>query len=492
MTLPARPPAALLAAGCDKPARAWRYRPYDADGGPTDADAFPDGAPDTPADHHRPRPLPPGSPKRRPSNCGGDPAGRRGARGTAARPAWSPVRPAPGSVTGPICAGTWQWTVVQMPNAEPLQVVTRGAPGSLRLVTAGTDVCSIPVRTGAPAGIRAAACDARPPAAVGSSYAGNAADPLRLPRPRGHLRRAGAAHPPRRRARHPYARRAASPRRSTPSGPATPTRPSCRWRTRSAAPSAVTLDELAAGDPLVITREVVLPVEFVLAARAGDRAGRDPHRRGPPAGVRAVPRLAARPPARRRRGRRALQRGGRRSAPPRGEYDAAICAPIGAARHRLTVLAEKIADHADAVTRFALVSRPGPPPPPTGDDVTSLAVYIAHDRVGALLAVLTELAVRGVNLTRIESRPTGERAGPLRVLPGLHRARRRAAAGRGAAGPAPGLRRRALPRLLPPAPAGPAAPRRAPGARHRAGLVRRATYADSAAWLARLRAGELT
>ena len=43
--------------------------------------------------------------------------------------------------------------------------------------------------------------------------------------------------------------------------------------------------------------------------------------------------------------------------------------------------------------------------------MTSLAVYISHDRVGALLAVLTELAVRGVNLTRIESRPTGERLG---------------------------------------------------------------------------------
>ena len=94
-----------------------------------------------------------------------------------------------------------------------------------------------------------------------------------------------------------------------------------------------------------------------------------------------------------------------------GEYDAAICAPIGAERHRLTVLAKDIADHPDAVTRFALVSRPGRPPAPTGDDVTSLAVYIAHDRVGALLAVLTELAVRGVNLTRIESRPTGERLG---------------------------------------------------------------------------------
>jgi prephenate dehydratase len=94
-----------------------------------------------------------------------------------------------------------------------------------------------------------------------------------------------------------------------------------------------------------------------------------------------------------------------------GTYPAAICAPIGANRHRLAVLAANIGDHTDAMTRFFLVSRVGPAPAPTGDDLTSLAVFIAHDRVGALLSVLTELAVRGVNLTRIESRPTGERLG---------------------------------------------------------------------------------
>src|SRR6185437_16569995 len=33
----------------------------------------------------------------------------------------------------------------------------------------------------------------------------------------------------------------------------------------------VTLDELAEGEPLVITREVVLPVTFVLATRAGTK-----------------------------------------------------------------------------------------------------------------------------------------------------------------------------------------------------------------------------
>jgi prephenate dehydratase len=172
----------------------------------------------------------------------------------------------------------------------------------------------------------------------------------------------------------------------------------------------VTLDELANGEPLIITREVVLPVQFVLGA-AEDR---------PLDSVRSI---AAHPQA------GAQCRKWLRDHVPQatvvdvlsnataaigagtGEFDAAVCAPIGATRYKLHVLAKDIADNPDAMTRFALVSRPGPPPSPTGDDLTTLAVYIAHDRVGALLAVLTELSVRGVNLTRIESRPTGERLG---------------------------------------------------------------------------------
>jgi prephenate dehydratase len=43
----------------------------------------------------------------------------------------------------------------------------------------------------------------------------------------------------------------------------------------------------------------------------------------------------------------------------------------------------------------------------TGADRTSVVAFIADDHPGALLELLTELAVRGVNLTRIESRPTG-------------------------------------------------------------------------------------
>jgi prephenate dehydratase len=172
----------------------------------------------------------------------------------------------------------------------------------------------------------------------------------------------------------------------------------------------VTLDELAAEPPLVISQEVVLAVNFVLAARPGTR-------------IEEITSVAAHPNAARQcRGWlrhhvpdavvvAALSNGAAAEGVANGEYQAGICAPIGAQRHQLAILGEEIADHKDAMTRFALVRRPGPPGKPTGDDITSLAIYIAHNRVGALLAVLTELAVRGVNMTRIESRPTGQQLG---------------------------------------------------------------------------------
>ncbi|WP_433372371.1 prephenate dehydratase [Actinoplanes sp. CA-142083] len=172
----------------------------------------------------------------------------------------------------------------------------------------------------------------------------------------------------------------------------------------------VTLDELVTGSPLVITREVVIPVEFVLAARELT----------PLASIRTV---AAHPQASAQCRNwllahlpdavvvDVLSNAAAAISAAAGEHDAALCAPIGVPRNKLTVLADKVADHADAVTRFALLSRPGPVGEPTGDDVTSLAVSIRRDQVGALLAVLTELSVRGINLSRIESRPTGEQLG---------------------------------------------------------------------------------
>ncbi|MFI6331171.1 hypothetical protein ACIBBG_23060 [Micromonospora chersina] len=64
--------------------------------------------------------------------------------------------------TGPLCAEDWQYTVLAVSGHEELQVVTRGRPAALELVTAGTDVCGVEVRAAAPSGIRTLACDGTP------------------------------------------------------------------------------------------------------------------------------------------------------------------------------------------------------------------------------------------------------------------------------------------------------------------------------------------
>jgi prephenate dehydratase len=173
---------------------------------------------------------------------------------------------------------------------------------------------------------------------------------------------------------------------------------------------ATTLDELASGEPLQVTREVLLPVRFALLARAGT-------------GLPGVATVATHPHAEaqcRRWLREVLPDATVVPSPSTadaarevaaGRYDAALAAPVAGAHYGLTALVDDVHDRDDAVTRFVLVSRPGPPPAPTGADRTTLFAYIADDHPGALLELLTEFAVRGVNLTRIESRPTGDRLG---------------------------------------------------------------------------------
>jgi prephenate dehydratase len=170
-----------------------------------------------------------------------------------------------------------------------------------------------------------------------------------------------------------------------------------------------TMDGLWDGDPLVVVREVFLPVAFVLAARPGtDLAGvrsvaSHPHALAQTAGwLRAhLPGVPTLPAASTAAAARAVAA---------GEHDAAVCAALAAQRYGLAALADDVADHPGAVTRFVLVRRPGPLPTPTGNDKTSL-VAVVGDRTGALLSVLQEFAVRGISLTRIESRPTRERLG---------------------------------------------------------------------------------
>lgn len=89
-------------------------------------------------------------------------------------------------------------------------------------------------------------------------------------------------------------------------------------------------------------------------------------------------------------------------------YDAAICAPAVAQTYpELKVLEENIGDNKQAVTRFVLVAKNPEIPASTGADKTTLAIPLPEDRPGALLELLEQFSTRGINLSRIESRPTG-------------------------------------------------------------------------------------
>lgn len=180
---------------------------------------------------------------------------------------------------------------------------------------------------------------------------------------------------------------------------------------------SATLDALTVGDQLRIVGEVLVPVTFVLAAPPGmplssvRAVGTYPpawaqvrgwmERHLPDAAF--VPALSTAAAA---QSLGSLGSGGE-SAP----FDAAVCAPVAAKTFSLEVLAEDIGDNGGAVTRFVLVSRPGSMPSPTGRDKTTVVLFQRADHPGGLLELLEQFAVRGVNMTRLESRPTGEAMG---------------------------------------------------------------------------------
>lgn len=82
---------------------------------------------------------------------------------------------------------------------------------------------------------------------------------------------------------------------------------------------------------------------------------------------------------------------------------ACIASLLAAKPNGLTVLAPSIQDAASNVTRFLVLSRESARP--TRDDKTSLMLSL-KDRPGALLGALEPFRKHGINLTKIESRPS--------------------------------------------------------------------------------------
>lgn len=178
---------------------------------------------------------------------------------------------------------------------------------------------------------------------------------------------------------------------------------------------SATLDAMAAGPAgtgLIIVREVLVPISFVLATAPNSklkiseitRIGTHPHawaqcvnwvnttlgditHIATSSTAAAAKILATRPEV---------------------DFDAALCPRQAAELYGLNILQQDIADDPSAQTRFVVVSPPGSIPAPTGADKTTVQVRLSHNQSGALLSMLEQFAVRGVNLSRIESRPAGK------------------------------------------------------------------------------------
>lgn len=94
--------------------------------------------------------------------------------------------------------------------------------------------------------------------------------------------------------------------------------------------------------------------------------------------------------------------------------DAVIAASAAAEIYGLEIISSDIGENKAAQTRFLEIGKQAKPPAATGADKTSVVVELPDDRPGGLLEMLEQFAARGVNLSRIESRPVGDRFGRYR------------------------------------------------------------------------------
>jgi chorismate mutase/prephenate dehydratase len=97
--------------------------------------------------------------------------------------------------------------------------------------------------------------------------------------------------------------------------------------------------------------------------------------------------------------------GARRAAEEAGT--AAVAGAVAAQVYGLRLLAADIEDHSHNTTRFLVLGRDRPAS--TGRDKTSILVSGRKDEAGSLFRLLEPLAAHGINLTRIESRPSRRR-----------------------------------------------------------------------------------
>lgn len=170
-----------------------------------------------------------------------------------------------------------------------------------------------------------------------------------------------------------------------------------------------TMDDLATGTPLQIFAELTLDVSFTIVVRTGTPAAKvETVAAFPVAAAQVRHWLSGHLP-----NARVVPANSNAAAAQEvcsGRADAGVSTALAAQRYGLTALATDVVDEPNARTRFVLAGLPGPPPVRTGADRTSVVLRL--DNVpGALVSALTEFAIRDIDLTRIESRPTRKELG---------------------------------------------------------------------------------
>jgi prephenate dehydratase len=157
---------------------------------------------------------------------------------------------------------------------------------------------------------------------------------------------------------------------------------------------SATLDALAGTDKIRIYGEYLVPVSFNLVARPGTKLS-------------DIKTIATHPVAYAQSRKWLLEKLPKHVHLPATSTAAAAAALLTTEQADAAIAAPTITNH----HKIGLV---GDLPKPTGADKTSVIVELPSDQPGSLLAMLEQFSTRGVNLTRIESRPIGDRLGRYR------------------------------------------------------------------------------
>jgi prephenate dehydratase len=168
--------------------------------------------------------------------------------------------------------------------------------------------------------------------------------------------------------------------------------------------------DVLAGGGLTIVGEIVIPIRHFLLGSPGSHLGEIRRVTSHPVALAQCARFLS--------GRPELEvvavydtAGAAREVARRGDPGvAAVAARAAAERYGLQVLAENIQDRDDNQTRFYVI-RTGEQPSVAHDEGTgphkSVLLLELEDLPGTLLRVLEPFAARGINLSKLESRPGG-------------------------------------------------------------------------------------